>query len=140
MPEETEQSAPAEPKPLFTEDELYNLRVIKINNGNDILACILGIDPEHMIVKRPCQVFRMIENNGSVTVVLSKWQPFSVGDNHIINRTSVVTYCKINDEMKEFYITSVKKQIEDENKPKKSIIGQDWPEWMDQPLNKSKIN
>ena len=85
MPEETEQAAPAEPKPLFTEDELYNLRAIKLNNGHDILACILGTDPEYMVVKRPCQVFRMVENDGSITVVLSKWQPFSIGDKHIIN-------------------------------------------------------
>jgi|ERR1017187_7243870 hypothetical protein len=139
MPEEIEQVALAEPKPFFTDEELYNLRAIKLNNGQDILACILATDPEHMIVKRPCQIFRVVQNDGNITIILAKWQPYSIGDNHIINRFSIVTYCKINDEMKEFYLQCVLKQLEDETTPK-ITFNPAWPDWMDQPIDKLRIN
>jgi hypothetical protein len=128
---------PEEPKPLFTEEELYNVRAIKLSNGNDIVACILASDPDKMIVKRPCQLMHISEN-GTISLILTKWQTNSLGDTHVINSSSVVSYCKINENMLQFYIESVQRQITDEitPKPSKSI----WPDWMDKPLTKNLIN
>ena len=138
MPEETEEQAVVVPlygpEPLFTDDELHNLRAIKMANGNDILACIVATDPDHMVVKHPCQILRMVREDGNVQVILSKWTPFSVGETYIVMSRSVVTYCKVNPDMKEFYITSVKSQLEDS-----SESTQKWPEWMDHPI-KTQIN
>ena len=129
-----------EPKPLFTDDELYNLRAIKLSNGNDILACIVFTDDKHMIVKRPCQILQMGNSNGTITMMLAKWQPFSDGELQVINVSTVVTHCRINKEMMMFYIKSVINQIQDENSTKESIKGKTWPNWMDQPLTKAQIN
>ena len=131
---------PEELVPLFTDDELINLRSIKLTNGNDILACILSSDTQIMIVKRPCLVVRIVSEDGHSTTILTKWQAFSEGEVHVVNTHAVVSYCKITTEMLEFYLQSVKHQISDEIKAKEPIVGSEWPEWMNQPLAKHQVN
>jgi len=142
MTEENENQTATEAteKPLFTDEELYNIRSIKLNNGETMLACILCTDAEHMIVKRPCQVQKINGDDGSVAMVLTKWQPFSVDPNHVIFKQSLVSYCKINQAMIDFYILAVQNQINEENSSKEPIVGKEWPEWMDSPLSKTQLN
>ena len=45
---------------ILSKEELQNLRSIKLINGNDILACILSVENNMMMVKRPCQVFHIV--------------------------------------------------------------------------------
>jgi hypothetical protein len=125
--------------PCFTEDELHNLRAIKLNNGNDIIGCILTIDSEKLIVKRPCQIFRISDEHNNVSLLLTKWQPFSDDINFVISKISLVTYCKVNDYMKESYIDTIQKQIEDDNIPK-TINDFGWPARIGQSIDLSKIN
>jgi hypothetical protein len=137
MPEELVTTA-TEPIPIFTQDELHNLRAIKLTNGNDILACILGTDEKTLIVKRPCLIIRTIESNGIMNFILAKWQPFSTHDIHLINQSSIVTYCKVTSNFMEFYINSIKRQIQEETQPNKPEFV--WPSWMDSKLESKQIN
>ena len=130
MPEEL---VPSEMKPLFTEDELHNLRSIKLSNGNDILACILALDEKTLVVKRPCQVLKMVNEDNAI-VVLTKWQQFSVSENHVINSNAIVSYCKVSPEMEQYYIQNVKQQLAVEAHSKEPSIEYAWPEWTDKPI------
>jgi hypothetical protein len=137
MPEEL---VPSEMKPLFTEEELYNLRSIKLSNGQDIIGCILSLDEKNVIIKRPCQLLNIVDGNGNTKVLLTKWQTFSISENHVINFNAVVSYCKVMPEMIEYYLTNVKQQVAYESSPKKEIpIEYVWPKWMDKPT-KNQIN
>jgi hypothetical protein len=139
MPEEIV-PVPSEMKPLFTEEELYNLRSIKLSNGQDIIGCILSLDEKNVIVKRPCLLFNLIDNAGNTKVVLTKWQTFSISENHVINFNAVVSYCKVMPEMIEYYLTNVKQQVAYESTPKKETpVEYVWPEWMDK-VTKQQIN
>ena len=125
---------------ILSKEELQNLRSIKLINGNDILACILSVENNMMMVKRPCQVFHIVnQQDGSSTIILSKWQAFAENDIHIIQLPAVVSYCRITADFTEYYKRSVTNQIIDENKvkePPKDI----WPEWMNLPLNRTQMN
>lgn len=135
MPEETEVAPLAEmagPQPLFSEEEIINLRAIKLNNGHDILGVIVATDDEHIFVRRPCQIFRQANGDGTAHIMLLKWQPFSNSEVHVVNKTSFVTYCRVNPDIFEFYTKSVISQIEEENKAG-DLSGIVWPEWMDNP-------
>jgi hypothetical protein len=131
MPEEI-----VEPEtPLFTEEELGNIRSIKLNNGNDILAVILSTDTTLMVVKRPCIIMKLVTDETAISYMLVKWQPYSLSENHIIYINSIVSYCRVNADFMEFYVKSVQNQINEENK----TTAYQWPKWMDK-VDKSKVN
>jgi hypothetical protein len=141
MPEEYEpvpENTTATIEPIFTEDELMNLRSIKLMNGDNILACILAIDENKLIIKRPCQKIVFMGEDNSTKLLLTKWQSHALNENHTIMAHAIVGYCMVTLDMIEFYIKSVQQQIIDECKQKEPVSP--FPSWMDLPLNKSQIN
>jgi hypothetical protein len=126
------------PDPYFSDDELYNVRSIKLTNGNDIIAVILYVDEQTVIVKRPCQVIRMMTENGIYTTV-GKWIPYAAFEQQfVINRDTVINYAKIESEMFGHYLSAVRGQINEECKVEDSTT-YTWPDWMDHP-NPTQIN
>ncbi len=127
-----------EQQPLFSNEELYNLRVLKLSNGEELLAVILASMPEDMLVRRPCQIYRLPGIDGNIVIVLAKWQAFSNEEKHSIKQAHIISFSKITDEMKAFYIKTVIIQMQEENKILEPASV--WPEWMDKPLTPNQRN
>lgn len=139
---QVEEAAPAGPQPLLTDEELANVRAIKLTNGEDIIAAILAFNPHILIVKRPAKVIRIANENGTVACVLMKWQAFSNDETHTITMNNVVSYSKITQEMLDYYMKSVAQQMEEEQRGEMAadaLASYQWPAWMDSPT-KTQIN
>jgi hypothetical protein len=145
MDENNKSSEPVDPegpKPLFSDEELKNLRAIKLISGEDILAIVYSSsNPEAILTKRPCKVIRIVNENGSGNIILLKWHVFSNQELIPIMKHSLISFSKVTDSMKDFYIESVVKQISEELE--ESSKAYKWPDWLDEVIqnqDKSKIN
>jgi hypothetical protein len=130
---ETEPEVVYGPEPLFSDSEIHNIRAIKLSNGEDILTIIEAINPTVMVVRRPCKILRLPQEDGTAMIVLLKWHTFSAEETAVVQMSSIVSYSKVTPDMMAFFKTSVVKQMIEENESSIPAGAKEfvWPEWMD---------
>lgn len=128
----------------FTDDEIENIRIIKLGTGEDIIGSLKGYSDKMLVVKRPSKIVTVQQDNGRVAVVIIKWQPFSNDPQHGINIPHVVSFSNLKTTLVDFYVRTVKSQIEEENMKESEFVEPNeediWPEWMKKELSKTQIN
>ncbi len=132
MPEETK---PTELQ-IFTDEELENIRIFKLSNGETIIGVLAGQDSKNRlaIVRRPSKLSAIQNPNGSgVSYVMMKWTVFSKSDMHLLDMNHILITYQVNSEMVLFFVKSVRAQImeeiEEAKGPQEAKF--EWPDWMD---------
>jgi hypothetical protein len=138
--ENIEPTVTTDDKQMFSDEEMANLRVIKLNNGEELMAVILAMDDKHMLVRRPCKISRIATDvEGNVAILLLKWQPFSDQEKHAIVADQVLSYARVTETVAAFYLKSVMNQIHEELQ-ESLPEGFEWPQWMDDKIPSAKLN
>ena len=122
-----------EPEVLFSEEEITNIRVIKLMTGEDIIGCIHAFNSNVMIVRRPCKITNIVTKEGNNAVILLKWHAFSTEETHAIQMSAIVSVATVTGSMVKFFVNSTQKQIalEKEGDLVVETPGEfEWPSWM----------
>lgn len=82
---------------------MKNIKLLKLNSSEDIIAIVTEIAGGFVTVKTPIKLFYTIDEEDSEGVSFLKWIPFT-GDEEIkVNLDTVVTMVNITEEMHNFY-------------------------------------
>lgn len=79
------------------------VKLLKLNNGEDIIAAITEIESGYVIIQNPIRLCYTFDDENEEGVSFLKWIPFTQDNEIQINLDTVVTMVNISEEMKNFY-------------------------------------
>ena len=133
-------------KPLFTEDELLNVRSLKLANGEDLVAVVVGYNDNCYVLRHPCRIVKVITDPQSFSSIsiCSKWNSYTYDYTQTISKPHVISIANLACTDLEFYIRTVSKYCLEDNQEIHKFLNKceaiengysdyEWPKWMDKP-------
>ena len=102
---------------MITEESTYPLKVIKLINGDTIIAKVTYVgkeSEEHFSVSEVMQIVSFDsdhspEDYGAATIALIRWNPFTDDEEIMINANKVITVSNVSSTFLRYYESALKK-------------------------------
>ena len=119
--------------------EQTSFKIIKLNNGDDIICKIVNETTDTVTVERPLSLVEEISHKPDRTALqtgFNKWLSFSSDNQFQISKNKILTVGNLNAEMRYYYKTLCKRLIvQEENEPKTEEEVADRISYMQKSLN-----